>query len=380
MPRYPAAAPHIAAIPGGVFSKFISRISSLTGDIYPLHVGDTWMEPLPEARMERLTTAAHPGLHRYPPVNGLPDLLAALAEHHAVERSRILTSCGATGGLKAVAGALLSPGDEVLILAPYWPLIAGIVRTSNGTPVEVPFLDRGSGDIAGRLSAYLTDRTVALYINSPNNPTGAVLSAGELAELAAFARAHDLWLWADEIYEHYAYSADHHPVAQFAPERTISAYSFSKAYGLAGSRCGYLIGPDDPTMGQVRKSLIHAFYSAPRASQVSALAALQRGDAWLKMAAEQYQAAGEAAAQTLGLPPPEGGTFLFFDVADCLDERGIDGFLFDCLEENLILAPGASFGPNHYRTFIRLCFTSAPPEVVQRGVEKLASLIDARRR
>lgn len=330
--------------------------------------------------MEALTTAAHPGLHRYPPVNGMPALLTALADRHGVERARILTSCGGTGGLKAVAGALLSPGDEVLILAPYWPLIAGIVRTSNGIPIEVPFLDRGAGDIAGRLGEYLTDRTVALYINSPNNPTGAVLSADELAALASFARAHDLWLWADEIYEHYAYTAQHHPVAQFAPERTISAYSFSKAYGLAGSRCGYLIGPDAQTMGQVRKSLIHAFYSAPRASQISALAALERGDSWLQMAAEQYQAAGEAAARTLGLPAPEGGTFLFFDVADCLDERGLDGFLFDCLEENLILAPGASFGPNHYQTFIRLCFTSAPPDVVQRGVEKLALLMDARRR
>jgi N-succinyldiaminopimelate aminotransferase len=338
------------------------------------------MEPVPAARMEALSTAENPGLHRYPPVNGLPALLGALARHHGVKPARILTSCGGTGGLKAVAGALLSPGDEVLILAPYWPLIAGIVRTSNGIPVEVPFLDRGAGDIASRLSAYLTDRTVALYINSPNNPTGAVLTADELAALAAFARAHDLWLWADEIYEHYAYTAEHHPVAQFAPERTISAYSFSKAYGLAGSRCGYLIGPDAPTMAEVRKSLIHAFYSAPRASQLSALAALEHGDAWLKMASEQYQAAGERAAKTLGLPPPEGGTFLFFNVADCLDERGINGFLFDCLEENLILAPGASFGPSHYHTFIRLCFTSAPPAVVQRGVEKLATLMEARRR
>ena len=141
MPRYPAAAPHVTTIPGGVFSHFMSRISTLTGEIYPLHVGDTWMEPLPAARMESLTTAENPGLHRYPPVNGLPALLEALSGRHGVDRSRILTSCGGTGGLKAVAGALLSPGDEVLILAPYWPLIAGIVRTSNGIPVEVPFLD-----------------------------------------------------------------------------------------------------------------------------------------------------------------------------------------------------------------------------------------------
>ena len=284
-------------------------------------------------------------------------------------------SCGATGGLKAVAGAQLAPGDEVLILAPYWPLIAGIVATSNGMPVEVPFLDRGAGDIAGRLSRYLTDRTAAIYINSPNNPTGQVLSESELSALADFARKHGLWIWADEIYEHYAYTADYHPVARFAPERTISVYSFSKAYGLAGSRCGYIIGPNVSAMGEIRKSLIHTFYSAPRASQVSALAALQQGDVWLAEAAASYRAAGEAAAAALSLPPPQGGTFLFFDVTHCLDERGLDGFLFDCLAENLILAPGASFGPRHYSTHVRLCFTSAPPDVVARGVEKLAALI-----
>ncbi len=380
MPRFPAAAPHITAIPGGVFSRFLSRIASLTGEIYPLHVGDTWMEPLEAARMEALSTAENPGMHRYPPVNGVPALLDALAERHRVDAGRILVSCGATGGLKAVAGALLSPGDEVLILAPYWPLIAGIVATGGGVPVEVPFLDRGAGDIAGRLSGYLTDRTVALYINSPNNPTGAVLTPAELSALAAFARQHGLWVWADEIYEHYAYTATAHPVAGFAPERTISAYSFSKAYGLAGSRCGYIIGPDEGVVGEVRKSLIHAFYSAPQASQLSALAALRGGDGWLADAAAQYRAAGQRAAATLGLPEPEGGTFLFFDVADCLDERGLDGFLFDCLGENLILAPGASFGPEHYSTCVRLCFTAAPPQVVQRGVEKLAALMARSRR
>jgi N-succinyldiaminopimelate aminotransferase len=87
---------------------------------------------------------------------------------------------------------------------------------------------------------------------------------------------------------------------------------------------------------------------------------------------------GERAAARLGLPAPRGSTFLFFDVAGCLDGRGLGGFLEDCVERGLFVAPGASFGP--YPTHVRLCFTAAPPDVVDRGVEVLAALLGARAR
>lgn len=370
MPRHPAVAPTVAAIRGGVFSTLAHRFAALKGEIYPFHVGDTWMEPPPGARMEDLRVAEFPGMHRYAQPHGYGPLLDAIAERRGVSRDRVLIGAGATGVLGAVAGAILEPGDEVLVLAPYWPLIRGIVQSARGVAVDVPFYDR-QGTVEERLRPYLSGRTAALYVNTPNNPTGRVLDASTLAALADFARAHDLWLLSDEVYEDYAIARPHLPLAPCAPERTFTALSFSKAYGMAGNRVGYVVGPDVPVMLEVRKVSTHSFFAAPTAPQIAALRALQKGSAWLGEARRLYQEAGDAAADALGLPRPEGGTFLFLDVAGHLDERGLQGFLEDCLDDNLLLAPGPSFGVD-YTTWVRLCFTAAPPDVTARGVERLA--------
>lgn len=370
MPRSPDISPAVAAMRGGIFSAVAHRIASLEGEVYPLHVGDTWMEPPPGARMEDQRVAAHPGMHRYGPLQGLPALVSAIAARREIDPGRLLISAGATAGLDAVCRTLLEPGDEVLLLAPYWPLIRGIVSNAAGVPVDVPFFGL-DGTVEQRLEAKRTDRTVALYVNTPNNPTGAVLTAEELAQIAAFARRHNLWILSDEVYERYAFQRGHVSLAPMAPERCFTAFSFSKAYGMAGNRLGYLVGPSEALILEVRKVSTHTWYAAPTAAQLAGLAAIEQGEDWLDAARRSYQDTGDRAAALLGLPPPEGGTFLFFDVAHRLDARGLQGFLWDCLDDNLILAPGPSFG-HDYGTWVRLCFTAVPPEVTLRGVEKLA--------
>ena len=374
MPRHPLASATVTGMAGGVFSRLAHRIAALRGEVYPLHVGDTWMAPADGARMEDLREADHPGMHRYTRPMGHPALVAALSERHGVARERILVSAGATGGLHAAAGALLDPGDEVLILAPFWPLIPGIVRASRGVAVQVPFYDR-PGSVAELLAPHVTARTAAVYLNTPSNPAGTVLGADTLAAIADFARAHDLWIWSDEVYEDYAFTAPHVAMAPFAPERTLTARSFSKAYGMAGNRCGHVVGPPDPAVMQhLRKVSIHSSYSASTASQLAAARVLEVGAPWLAAAKAGYAAAGAAAAARLGMPAPDGGTFLFVDVSSQLDETGLHGFLVRCIERNLVLAPGSSCGAA-YGGHVRLCFTSAPPAVVARGVDVLAELL-----
>jgi len=379
MPRFPTVAPHVRAIQGGVYSKFAARIAALEGEVYPLNVGDTWMEPIKGARMEDLSVADHPGMHRYTGTRGMPALVDAIAERRGIDPGRILVTASGTAGLKILANALLSPGDEVMILAPYWPLIAGIVKTSSGTPVEVPFLDLGGEDIVARLEAYRTDKTVAIYLNTPNNPTNQTYPRHVVQAIADFARAHDLWIWTDEIYEDYVYRGELHPIADMAPERTFAAFSFSKAYGLAGLRTGYLVGPSTEAVAEVHKVGLYSYYSAPTPGQLSALHVIRHGQPWVDRAFESYKAAGDHAARALGVPQPGGGQFLFLDVSPYLDARGLQGFLSDCLDRNLVLAPGSSFGPNNYSDFVRICFTCAPPDVVRRGIEIFAGLLDEKR-
>lgn len=381
MPRHPDVTQRIAAMPTSVYSALAHRLSKYSGEIYPLHVGDTWMEPAQGCRMQDLTVADHPGMHKYAPVQGLPALIDGVVAQVtdrsglSVERDEVLITPGATPGLATIANAIVAPGDEVLILAPFWPLIAGLVRAIGGTPVPVPFFgtvtDRASA--MATLEAARTAQTVALYINTPHNPSGGLIPGDWLQDMASWARKHDLWILADEVYEHYAFEGEHVHTRPFAPERTFSVHSFSKAYGMAGNRCGYIVGPK-ATMAELRKVATNSFYSTPRASQLAAINALNgAGDAWAAKAAIQYAETGKKAAARLGLPAPKGSTFLFFDIANSLEDDGLDGVLTKCVESGLLVAPGPSFGP--YPTHIRLCYTAADPERVLRGVEILAKIL-----
>jgi len=376
MPRPPRASPEVEAIASGVYAP-VAGVAA-PERVCPLNVGDTWLAPFEGARAEDLRQAEHPGLHRYGDTRGVPELLDALLEkvrrRNGLEcgRESLLVTGGATAGLAHAVLALTSPGDEVLILAPFWPLIRGMTRAAKAVPVEVPFYDRVDSAEAAveAVRGRLTPRSVALYLCTPSNPTGRLLPRSWLEALAELARRENLWLLADEVYESLVYRGEHVSIARFAPERTFTAFSFSKAYGMAGYRVGYLVGPP-AALEQVHKVSTHTLYSVPTPGQYAALRALRHAGPWLERAREAYRAAGEAAAEALGLPAPEGSTFLFVDVRERLDARGIDGFLADCLRDGVALSPGASSGSD-YAGWVRLCYTAAPPEQVAGAVARLA--------
>jgi aspartate/methionine/tyrosine aminotransferase len=380
MPRFPDTTPTLDSVGGAVFSALAGRLARHQGPVYPLHVGDTWLEPAEGCRMQDLSVEEHPGMHRYASPQGLPGLIDAVVERSrkrmgvATERSSVLIAAGATGALGAVIGSIVEPGDEVLVLAPYWPLITGIVRCFHGEPVAAPFDAVDSPESAiEAVQQRLSSKTVALYLSTPNNPSGQVFPASWVDALVDWAVSNELWVISDEVYEDYVYRGEHCYARSRAPHQTFSVHSFSKAFGMAGNRCGYVVGPES-VMGSLKKVSTHAFYSTPTASQLAALRALDgRGDAWVDAIRPRYQALGEAAAKRLELPAPEGGTFLFVDTSDRLDDRGLLGFLEDCADRGLFLAPGPSFGD--YPTHVRICFTCAEPEIVEAGVDVLAQML-----
>lgn len=378
MPRFPEFDAKAATLGGSVFSALAGRIAALEGEVYGFHVGDTWMQPPPGAAWVASGAELNPQPHRYANPAGIAPLLSGLADKISARTAlpatpqEILVTPGATGALTAACQAVLSAGDEVLVLAPYWPLIRGIVHMAGATVVEVPVLhsDFTGASLREALEARMTARTAAVYVNTPCNPTGGVLAASELSVIAEFARARGLWVLSDEVYEDYVFEGVHVSTAQLLPEQTISAYSFSKGFGMTGYRVGYLFAPR-AVIERARKVSTYAWYSVATPAQYAAQRALGTSADWIATARGHYEAAGGHAAATLGLAPPRGSTFLFFDVARALDDRGLAGFLEDCLDDNLILAPGPSFGAG-FETWVRLCFTSMPPDVTARGVEMLA--------
>lgn len=380
MPRFPAVSPAARAVRGAVYSGLARKPASGIAPV-PLHVGDTWMDPAEGCRMQDLTVADYPGLHRYSPVPGYPELRDRIAQVHgarsgvATSREQVVVTAGATAGLSAAISALVGPGEDVLVAAPYWPLIAGSVRAFHANPIDVPVMTEAetAREAVACFEKHRTEKTVAVYWNTPHNPTGRLLDRDWLDALTHWAREHDLWIFSDDVYEDYVYEDEHVYTRSLSPDNTISVHSFSKAYGMAGNRCGYLVGPDE-AVDAIKRIVTNINYSACSASQRAALIALNgAGQPWVNAAREKYSALGRHAAEVLGLPAPRGSTFLFLDVSEALDERDLEGFLGDLAEAGVLVAPGPSFGP--YPTHVRICFTAAPPDDIRRGVEVLASHI-----
>jgi len=381
MPRAFELAPHVARLRGDVFSSVAARLPSDGRETWPFPGGDVWYDPPPGCRGEDLRAEDHERLYRYGAVGGLPALRDALAARSArktgvaTAAEDVLVAGGATAALAGCVGALVSPGEQVALLAPYWPLIEGTVRCFGAEPVPVPFHGHVAGpdEAASVLSRHVGERTAALYVCSPNNPSGLVVPAPWLEALVEVARARDLWILSDEVYEDFVYGGEHVSLRSLAPERVLCVGSFSKAFAMAGARCGWVVAPPPAAPG-IRAVMRDLAWGTSVASQHAALHALVGpGDAWLEDKRRQFADLGHRAAARLGVPAPEGGTFLFLDVEDRLGTGGLLSFLGDCAEQGLLLAPGTSFGP--YPTRVRVCFTAAPPAATARGIDLLARIL-----
>lgn len=382
MPRLPRVAATTGTLSTTVFSQLASRAAALQAQgrtIFPLHVGDTWMEPPLVARAESQHTDGNPGLHQYAPVQGMRVLLDAIERRlerlgRAVPRERLQVVNGATSGLSIVTEALLDPGDEVLLPSPFWPLIRGIVAKRGAVPVQIPFWDRLDAiDVEATLEAAVTPRTVALYVNSPHNPTGRVLTREHVDAMVRVARRHDLWVIVDEAYQDLCFGEPSAPIwaRDDLQDRYVACHTLSKSYGLAGARIGYLHGARE-AMNAIAAVQVFSTYCAPRPMQLGAARVLDEGDAFLARRLAEFGEAGRRTADVLGVPHPEGGTFLFVDASPWLPSDAEDAmpFLERALDAGVQLTPGSSCGDD-YKRFVRVCFTSLPLSEHDRALDAL---------
>jgi aspartate/methionine/tyrosine aminotransferase len=367
--RFPSLSTAGNAVPASIFARLREHLATFEGDVIPLQIGDTHLAP--PAALTDVAWTDPADLYAYGAPGGWGPLVEALVAKARVKNGIAVTAAGvqiAVGGTHALScavQALCDRGEELVLLTPHWPLIKGIALAHSVVPVEVPF----AGEIP------VTPRTAAIYVATPNNPDGAMLSAEARARIVETARRDDLWILSDEVYEDYGYDAEHVSLATLAPERTITVFSFAKSYAQAGLRVGYALGPD-AAIGAIRKLVNHSVYNVPVAMQRAALAALVGGDAFLAAARTRYRAARDRARSRLVAPAelPPGGAYLWVDFSrwspDCMP------VLEKIAAAGVLLAPGWAFG-DACGSHARLCFTGVVEDRLDEGIDRINRVLAA---
>jgi len=284
------------------------------------------------------------GYTHYTPVPGYLDLRQAICDkllrdnQLVYQPNQVVVSTGAKQALANVVLAVVNPGDEVIIFAPYWVSYAALVELAGG--VAVPLMGRaenGYKTTAAELAAAIGPRTRAIMYSSPCNPTGAVFNRAELAAIADVLSANPgVLAIADEIYEYINFSGEHVSLAQFAEvkDQVITVNGFSKGYAMTGWRLGYLAA--HPALAAACDKLQSQFTSGTCSiAQRAGLAALRGGRATADAMAEAYRRRRDLvltlAADIPGLitPRPDGAFYIFPDVSALLGRRAPDGSTID---------------------------------------------------
>lgn len=296
-------------------------------DVIVLSVGDPdFATPLEIT--ERAVQALRAGDTHYAAVNGRLALRQAIAEAHSeqsgqlVGAENVIVTGGAQNALFAAALCLCEYGDEVLVPEPMYLTYEASVRAGGATLVPVP-VDAARGfhlDLDG-LAAAVTPRTQAIFLATPCNPTGTVLTRGELEAVAELARRHDLWVVADEVYAGLTFEHEHLSLAALPgmAERTVTLGSLSKSHAMAGWRLGWAIGPA-PLIEHMGKLALCMLYGLPGFIQEAALVALAERRAIVGQMRDTYRRRRDTTYTLLRQVPglscqlPEAGMFMLLDV------------------------------------------------------------------
>jgi len=336
-----------------------------------------------------------PKNHRYTPAGGLPELKAAIAAKTlrdsgwAVEASQVLVTNGGKQAIYEAFAAILDPGDEVVVPAPYWTTYPESIRLAGGVPVEV-VADETTGYKVSveQLEAARTENTKVLLFVSPSNPTGAVYTRAEVEAVGRWAAEHGLWVLTDEIYEHLVYGdAEFVSLPVVVPEladKCIVVNGVAKTYAMTGWRVGWVIGPKDVIKAATNLQS-HATSNVSNVAQVAALAAVS-GD--LTAVAEMREAFDRRRQTIVRMlneipgvvcPEPEGAFYAYPSVKGLLGKeiRGrrpqtsaeLAALILD--EAEVAVVPGEAFGTQGY---LRLSYALGDDDLVE-GVGRLQKLL-----
>ncbi len=326
---------------------------------------------VPDVIKESAYRAIRDGHNKYTPTQGIPPLREAIAEYlrdMGIPFEEVMVTAGVSGGLVLSALSLINPGDEVLIPDPYFVMYKYMVRLAGGTPV---FLDTypDFNLKADTLEKAITDRTKFLMLNSPGNPTSAVLSADELDQIAEVLQKHNLFVVSDEIYDRFIYDGRKHESIASRDVPTLILGGFSKTYAMTGWRLGFAAGPAW-LITQMTVMQQYSFTSANSVAQYAALDAFSCDMSEQIASLEKRRNLIYKGLYDLGFKPPRPeGAFYTFTPVPPGDTS--ESFVERCIEKELFLIPGNAFSQRD--THFRISF-AASEETLQRALLVLETL------
>ncbi len=366
----------------------IADLAAKRKDCLYLHLGEPDFET-PSHIVHAAREALSGGWTHYTPDRGLADLRRLVAEKIRRENlaeynfeDEILITAGGQAALHTAIMGTINPGDEVLLLAPFYPPYLANVQLAGGTPVVVPMNNEENfNPNPAIIEDHVTKKTKALILHSPNNPAGSVYREEILAQLVRLAERRDFLIISDEVYEKFIYGGHPHwsPAAfPNAKERVILTNSFSKTYAMTGWRVGYIAAPRE-TLLQLLKYHHTVNICANAAAQKACIAALEGPqDCVLEMVGEYDRRRKHLVERLKGLPgiqcvPPQGAFYIFADIRD-LNLPSLEMAKYLVQEAGVLTANGSGFGTEG---FIRLSYATKIKQIdealdrIQKALAKL---------
>ncbi len=353
--------------------------------------------PTPAHIVEAAVLAARdPKNHRYTPAVGLPELREAIAVKTKADSGTEITASQVVvtnGGKQAVYQAfavLLDPGDEVLLPSPYWTTYPEAIALAGEKTVEVfAGSDQNYMVTVEQLEKAKTDKTKALLLCSPSNPTGSVYSREQIKAIGEWALANDVWIVSDEIYQNVIYDGKRaYSVTEVVPEmidRTIMVNGVAKSYAMTGWRLGWMAGPSD-AMKAAANLQSHLSSNVNNIAQRAAIAALTGPQDEIKAMVDAFDRRRHLAVAELGkinnwlAPMPEGAFYVYSDVTGLLGKSWGGKMINSSLElcdyildaAEVALVPGEAFGPSGY---VRMSYALGDAQITE-GIQRLQKLFN----
>lgn len=374
----------ISRVVSPTLSRQLFMMAKQYSDVIDFTLGDPDI-PTHKDICEAAYKATLEGKTRYAPNAGLPALREAIADlsskqsRYVYNASNVAVTFGATEAFYLAFMALLNPGDELIILAPYWVQYENIVKLLGAKPVIVDEFTHDFEPSIGAIKRAVTPRTRAIVVNSPNNPTGYIYGDAFLKAVSEIAIEHSLCIFADEVYKTLVYNKEYTSIAKYCPKEQLLIFnSFSKMFAMTGWRVGYLVAEENFVNAVVKlQQNIAVCVNTP--AQYACLEALSQAEYYSGLLQERFANRRKALCEELdkcdkiNCVAPDGTFYAFLDIS----ATGLDSktFCFSLLEkEHVAVIPGLAFG-EAFDKYVRLAFT-LNEDCICEGVKRIRNFIN----